>query len=152
MTRVWLNTTEMSEDCLYLNIWTNAINGSLDNGSSWSRRSRLRRDPSFQQLNGRPVMVWIHGGNLVSGSASLEMYNGAILASEVSTDSSSPYMYKKFASNFTRQHYSLQHTVFRLLIANQKQHLACLSLSSVASCLSPLKGSLLYPCRWESWW
>ena len=46
-----------SEDCLYLNIWTQG----LDNGR-------------------RPVMVWIHGGGLSSGSGSAPAYNGAPLA------------------------------------------------------------------------
>ena len=47
----------MSEDCLYLNIWT----PGLDDGQ-------------------RPVMVWIHGGGLSSGSGSSPAYDGAPLA------------------------------------------------------------------------
>ncbi len=47
-----------SEDCLYLNIWT----PGLDDGQ-------------------RPVMVWIHGGGLFSGSGSSPAYDGAPLAS-----------------------------------------------------------------------
>ena len=48
----------MSEDCLYLNIWTPGV----DDGR-------------------RPVMVWIHGGGLFSGSGSSPAYDGAPLAS-----------------------------------------------------------------------
>jgi len=48
----------MSEDCLYLNVWTAA--------KSASER--------------RPVMVWIYGGALTRGSASLPTYDGAELA------------------------------------------------------------------------
>ena len=47
-----------SEDCLYLNIWTSG----LDDGR-------------------RPVMIWIHGGGLTSGSGSSPAYDGAPLAS-----------------------------------------------------------------------
>ena len=47
-----------SEDCLYLNIWTSNLGG---------------RDLV-------PVMVWIHGGNNVAGSASEPLYDGANLA------------------------------------------------------------------------
>ena len=46
----------MSEDCLSLNIWT-------------------RRDASKA-----PVLVWIHGGSLVTGSGSEGLYDGAALA------------------------------------------------------------------------
>ena len=48
----------MSEDCLYLNLWTAA--------SSSAEK--------------RPVMVWIHGGGFVEGSGSLPSFNGESLA------------------------------------------------------------------------
>jgi para-nitrobenzyl esterase len=49
----------MSEDCLYLNVWTAAGTG---------QGVRL------------PVMVWIYGGGLVNGTASTPLYDGAALA------------------------------------------------------------------------
>ena len=48
----------ISEDCLYLNIWTPAQNA----------HARL------------PVMVWVHGGGFSSGSASMPLYWGDRLA------------------------------------------------------------------------
>lgn len=48
----------VSEDCLYLNIWTPAK----------SARERL------------PVIVWIYGGGLINGSASMPLYWGDALA------------------------------------------------------------------------
>lgn len=47
---------EVSEDCLYLNIWTSATTGK------------------------RPVMVWIHGGGFTNGSAAMPLYWGDALA------------------------------------------------------------------------
>ena len=50
----------MSEDCLYLNVWTGA------------QAAKERR----------PVMVWIHGGALTRGSGSVDVYDGEALAAK----------------------------------------------------------------------
>ncbi|QDV47477.1 Para-nitrobenzyl esterase [Stieleria neptunia] len=47
-----------SEDCLYLNVWTN----------------RVRKQDK------RPVMVWIHGGGFAQGSGHQGGYDGTQLA------------------------------------------------------------------------
>ena len=46
-----------SEDCLYLNVWTPAVDGKR-----------------------RPVMVWVHGGAFAIGSGSQGLYDGSTLA------------------------------------------------------------------------
>ncbi|XP_077564215.1 cholinesterase-like [Haemaphysalis longicornis] len=55
--------SEQSEDCLYLNIWRPHIAGNNTAAS-------------------KDVMVWIHGGGLNFGSASMDIYDGAVLAAE----------------------------------------------------------------------
>lgn len=51
------NPTNMSEDCLYLNIWS----------------------PSIDHKK-RPVLVWIHGGAFITGSGSSLIYDGSAFA------------------------------------------------------------------------
>ena len=48
------NTAPVSEDCLYLNVWT----------------------PAKSAAAKIPVIVWIHGGAYVGGSTSISMYDG----------------------------------------------------------------------------
>jgi para-nitrobenzyl esterase len=52
------NNQKMSEDCLYLNVWTGAKSAG----------------------DKRPVMVWIYGGGYTGGSGSQPMYDGEALA------------------------------------------------------------------------
>ena len=50
----------LSEDCLYLNVWT----------------------PAHSDKDALPVMVWIHGGGFTRGSANLSSYAGDVLAAK----------------------------------------------------------------------
>ena len=53
-----IDTLPQSEDCLVLNIWTQAVR---DGGK-------------------RPVMVWLHGGGFINGTAAGKMFDGTALA------------------------------------------------------------------------
>ncbi len=57
--KIWSPNTNFSEDCLYLNIWVPATN--------------------FQSTP-MAVLVWIYGGAFVTGSSTLDVYDGRILA------------------------------------------------------------------------
>ncbi|MEX0768696.1 MAG: carboxylesterase/lipase family protein [Microthrixaceae bacterium] len=59
-------TEEWSEDCLYLNIWTQG----------------LPLDTTSAALAGLPVMVWVHGGGFEMGSGSSPLYHGTSFATE----------------------------------------------------------------------
>lgn len=56
---VWLDSSEESEDCLVLNVWL----------------------PDHARVDsGLPVMVWLHGGAFVFGSAGAPFYDGGNIA------------------------------------------------------------------------
>ncbi|CAF0791989.1 unnamed protein product [Adineta steineri] len=57
--KIWSPNTNCSEDCLYLNIWVPVSNTSVTSMS---------------------VLVWIYGGAFVTGSSTLDIYDGKILA------------------------------------------------------------------------
>ncbi|XP_029965176.1 acetylcholinesterase-like [Salarias fasciatus] len=60
---MWNPNTPLSEDCLYLNVWSPRVN------KTQSQPSPLA-----------PVLVWIYGGGFFSGTASLDIYDGHFLS------------------------------------------------------------------------
>lgn len=55
---MWVANTPLSEDCLFLNIWV----------------------PHPRPSAPVPILVWIQGMGFITGTASLDIYNGALLA------------------------------------------------------------------------
>ncbi|KAM9359168.1 cholinesterase-like isoform 1-T2 [Symphorus nematophorus] len=59
---MWNPNTPMSEDCLYLNVWSPHFN------------------KTHPQRSLAPVLVWIYGGGFTVGTSSLDLYDGRFLS------------------------------------------------------------------------
>ncbi|KAM8853173.1 acetylcholinesterase-like [Synchiropus picturatus] len=62
---MWNPNTPLSEDCLYLNVWSPRLN-----------QTQLQASPPPLA----PVLVWIYGGGFTSGTSSLDVYDGRYLS------------------------------------------------------------------------
>lgn len=60
---MWNPNTPQSEDCLYLNVWSPRVNKTQPQGSALA-----------------PVLVWIYGGGFITGTSSLDIYDGRFLS------------------------------------------------------------------------
>ncbi|KAI4460057.1 acetylcholinesterase [Holotrichia oblita] len=66
---MWNPNTNISEDCLYLNIWV-------------PQRLRIRHhgDKPIHDNTKVPVLIWIYGGGYMSGTSTLDIYDADIVA------------------------------------------------------------------------
>lgn len=83
---MWNPNTNVSEDCLYLNVWAPAKarlrhervhdNGKHGNGNHHESTSEHHE----HDVEGLPMLVWIYGGGYMSGSSTLDIYNAKTLS------------------------------------------------------------------------
>ena len=71
---MWNSPTPVSEDCLYVNVYVPRRPGGRGQPADSAGTARRRRKRKLA------VMVWVYGGGFYSGTATLDVYDGKILA------------------------------------------------------------------------
>lgn len=66
---MWNPNTNISEDCLYLNIWV-----------PQRLRFRHHNDKPLGERPKVPILIWIYGGGYMSGTSTLDIYDADIVA------------------------------------------------------------------------
>ncbi|XP_035781358.1 acetylcholinesterase isoform X3 [Anopheles albimanus] len=82
---MWNPNTNVSEDCLYLNIWVpTKTRLRHSRGLNFGSNDYFQDDEDFQRQHqskgGLAMLVWIYGGGFMSGTSTLDIYNAEILA------------------------------------------------------------------------
>ncbi|XP_076652400.1 acetylcholinesterase 2 [Halictus rubicundus] len=95
---MWNPNTNISEDCLYLNIWV-------------PQKLRLRHKgsepPNNGDRNGVPLLVWIYGGGFMTGTATLDVYDADIMAATSNVIiASMQYRVGAFGFLYLNQHFA----------------------------------------------
>lgn len=84
---MWNPRARLDEDCLYVSIWSPAIEalhldvaGGSSTSSSSSSSSRSSSSCTAPASARRAVLVWVHGGGYETGGSSVDVYDGSALA------------------------------------------------------------------------
>uniref|UniRef100_A0A0C9RFP3 Carboxylic ester hydrolase n=1 Tax=Fopius arisanus TaxID=64838 RepID=A0A0C9RFP3_9HYME len=94
---MWNPNTNVSEDCLYLNIWV-------------PQKFRLRHKEApggaGVEKKGMPLLVWIYGGGYMSGTATLDVYDANFMAASSNVIiASMQYRVGAFGFLYLNQHF-----------------------------------------------
>ncbi|XP_055906266.1 acetylcholinesterase [Eupeodes corollae] len=80
---IWNPNTNVSEDCLYINVWAPA-KARLRHGRGANVGEHLYKpdehSQNHQNFSGIPMLIWIYGGGFMTGSATLDIYNADIMS------------------------------------------------------------------------
>lgn len=80
---IWNPNTNVSEDCLYINVWAPAKarlrhGRGANSGEHAGKPDELNQN--HQNFSGLPMLIWIYGGGFMTGSATLDIYNADIMS------------------------------------------------------------------------